>query len=449
MMEYRKQRSEKLYDDVLDLLPIDPFGMDLTATLTAVSEWLKDIEKDLDSLGFIICEGVEMNKEDDDSVYKGLNLFWNGGPAQFTTDGRKRKINEISMQFHEGLGIALCDGDLVMGSSNIDDDDDDDDSMCFGYEKYWVQGGDVDDNDDDDDVPNSNISEECSIICVDDIDNNDGACPHDAMFFALGYLGVKDLLNIGMVCKSFRGTVQNDPLLWRSIHIDCPLNKTLTDDKLLWLTDRAQGNLQCLCLVECTKITIGGLRRVLERNPGLTKLNIPGCATLSIGNIISCLKSYKSSAFPGIKQLRVGGHHGVTMEQFEELNFLLDIDCKKPIVSHKPRFYGAGNLYLSCDDDRPIDIEACPKCQKPRQVYDCPAESCQSCRACTFCIARCMKCGHCVNDSGYEETFCLDLLCLECWEQIMNFREEMEVSVSSSNCKSLHQQASFRFCVFG
>jgi hypothetical protein len=101
----------------------------------------------------------------------------------------------------------------------------------------------------------------------------DKEAPHAAFAFALGYLGVRDLLVVETVCRSLRSTVQSDPLLWRSIHIDQPLNEKITDDVLLQLTNRAQGNLQCLSLVECPRITDDGLKHVLENNPRLTKVS--------------------------------------------------------------------------------------------------------------------------------------------------------------------------------
>lgn len=139
---------------------------------------------------------------------------------------------------------------------------------------------------------------------------------------------------------------------------------------------------------------------------------------------MSILKDFKSTGTHGVKHLRIGGLYGVTERHFEELKLLLGTDSQMLQRSHKPHFYHRGNLYLSCDDDRAIDIEMCPRCQNLRLVYDCPAEGCQGmghhahvtqvCRACTLCIARCSQCGKCINDNEYEETFCLELLCSSC-----------------------------------
>jgi hypothetical protein len=118
---------------------------------------------------------------------------------------------------------------------------------------------------------------DCGETCFD---GGEGGAPHDAMFFALAYLGVLDLLNVERVCKSLHDGVRSDPLLWRSIHIDQRLSEKITDDALLKLANRAQGTLQCLNLVECIKITDGGLKRVIETNPKMTKVRI--CYAISI-----------------------------------------------------------------------------------------------------------------------------------------------------------------------
>lgn len=141
-----------------------------------------------------------------------------------------------------------------------------------------------------------------------------------------------------------------------------------------------------------------------------------------------------------LKRVRIGGIYGMTEEQFDELKLLLGTEGQKPPGDHKPRFYQRGKLYLPCEDNRIIDIEMCPRCQKARLVYDCPDEACmvkeaasQVCRACTLCIARCFQCGRCINDMEYEETFCLELLCSNCSnEETMKNQESAGRSVASS-----------------
>ncbi|KAE8654427.1 F-box protein SKIP14 [Hibiscus syriacus] len=247
-----------------------------------------------------------------------------------------------------------------------------------------------------------------------------GEAPHEALILALGYLGVRDLLVVENVCTSLRNIVQNDPLLWRSIHIDQPLNEKLTDYSLLQITNRALGSLECLSLVDCKRISDEGLMCVIENNPKLIKLSVPGCTRLSIEGILNSLKALKSMGTQGVKHLRVGGLFGVTVNHFEELKFLLGIDNQIQQIVHKPLFYNWRTLYLSSEDDRAIDIEMCPRCQNVMLLYDCPAEGCrqkdhtQLCRACSLCILRCLQCGGCIDDNEYEETFSLEYLCLDC-----------------------------------
>ncbi|KAI3909182.1 hypothetical protein MKW98_012919 [Papaver atlanticum] len=211
------------------------------------------------------------------------------------------------------------------------------------------------------------------------------------------------------------------------IHIDQPASRErITDDDLLQLANRAQGNLRTLSLVKCSKITDDGLKRVLERNPRLIKLNVPGCTRLTVEGILKCLKNFKCRNTPsgGIKQLRVGERYDVQQIHFEELKSLIGEDsCRQRSTVKRPRFYGQRYSLPCGDDDCAMDIEVCPRCQFFRMVYDCPAESCQgekmephSCRACRFCISRCYQCGRCINDVG--ETFCLEPLCSDCRNQV-------------------------------
>ncbi|KAI3872279.1 hypothetical protein MKX03_021401 [Papaver bracteatum] len=215
----------------------------------------------------------------------------------------------------------------------------------------------------------------------------------------------------------------------QDLHIDQAASREwITDDALLRLANRAQGNLRSLSLVKCSRITDDGLKRVLERNPGLIKLCVPGCTRLTIEGILKCLKIFKSGNTPsgGIKQLRVGERYDVQWIHFEELKSLIGEDsCTQRSNVRNPRFYGQ-RYSMSCgDDDCAMDIEVCPRCRFFRMVYDCPSESCQgekmegqSCRACRFCISRCYQCGRCIDDVEPEETFCLEPLCSDCRNQV-------------------------------
>ncbi|CAL9038780.1 unnamed protein product [Musa banksii] len=203
------------------------------------------------------------------------------------------------------------------------------------------------------------------------------------------------------------------------------LGEKITDDVLLRLTQRAQGNLQCLSLSGCSRITDDGVKCVLDNNPKLKKLSVAGCVRLSLDGIINNLKAFRSQGTPGIEHLKLGRLFSISGEQFGALKLLLGIDQHQQAQAQKPRFYHTSDSSLVCDDDCVIDVEMCPVCQKYKLVYDCPSEGCQEkgpkhCRACDFCIARCIQCGKCIKDCMYVETFCLEYLCSGCWKEALH-----------------------------
>ncbi|XP_042469710.1 F-box protein SKIP14-like isoform X1 [Zingiber officinale] len=253
---------------------------------------------------------------------------------------------------------------------------------------------------------------------------------HDAFLYSLGHLNLQDLLSVEGVCRSLRVAVQSDHLLWRCIHLDSPLSEKFTDDVLVRFAQRSQGNLQCLSLSGCSKITNDGLKRVLDISPKLRKLNVSGCVRLSLDGIINDLKEFQSQGMPGIQHLKLGKLFVVSEEQYGELKSLLCLDQLQHSQPQKSRFYHTCRLSHHCDDNCVLDFDLCPFCEKYKLVYDCPSESCQvqgpkGCRACDVCISRCVQCGKCIRDSRYMETFCLEYLCSGCWSlPPSNEREE-------------------------
>lgn len=421
--------GEPLGDDVIDKFPNNPLGVDWArSTLTAIAGWFQELKEESESgcngLGYGVDEAErKIGDQYHHQLFAEMNCVW-GGAIRIQHPGFSELIDEISVPCDgfEGFGVEPKWCDNVKGSMSFSQDD----NQVVSNRAQELRG--------------------CGENCFD----GEGGAPHDAMFFALSYLDVEDLLNVERVCKPFRDTVRSDPLLWRRIHIDQPLSLRIADDALVKLASRAQGSLQCLSLVQCIGITDSGLKRVLESNTRLTKLSVPGCIRLTVEGILNNLRAFKFVGTPGIKQLRIAGVSRITDKQFEELQFLLDADKHIQPSARKPQFYCGG---LSCDDDHAIDIEVCPRCLELRLVYDCPAESCQGkhqaaqlCRACKHCIKRCIHCGSCIKDDDYEETFCLDLLCLDCYNQLFNCQEGPGEKVAS-NCTIFHQET--RFSIVG
>ncbi|KAL8150090.1 hypothetical protein V2J09_019898 [Rumex salicifolius] len=426
--------QESVSEDILSLLPADPFGMDMSTTFTAaIKGLLEDLEVDC---GF---GGPEVGSNGGDCpLFVGWNLIWNNALGFGSS-------NPMADKSGSEMGISSCygmAGILKMGDAIYDNKSASCSETVQGVYADCYQKLKVDDNMQMSGHVSCHATSN-SVCNMDDscfrepgIYSDDNESPHNAFIFALGYLGAYDLLSVERVCKSLCCIVQNDPLLWRNIHIDERLSERITDDILLLLTDRAQGKLQSLSLVECTKITDGALKDVLKRNSSLTKLSVSGCTRLSIDGVLNCLKTFNSAAVSGIKHLRIGGIYGMTERHFEDLKAVMGINNPMTVNAGKPHFYRRGNFFLSVEDDRAIDIEVCPRCQNFRLLYDCPVDehSVQMCRGCIICIPRCVNCGRCINDGEFEETFCLELLCSVCGEQSLDCQGEIKAS-KSTHCK--------------
>ncbi|KAJ1392450.1 Leucine-rich repeat domain superfamily [Sesbania bispinosa] len=251
--------QDSVSKDILDLLPSDPFGMDISTTFTAITGWLEDLEVDYGAYG-----GDELGaSEENYQLFAGLNFIWNNAMRFHGFPGGNVCVEEKKLHGPSGL-VGECSRreDGASASCNFD----------FG--SACDMDGMLDFGCDYKDVPIASVSGDTDMDDVNPLGGDDPELtPHPALSFCLSYLGLSDLLVVERVCKSLHATVRGDPLLWRSIHIDQPLNERITDDVLLQLTNRAQGNLQCLSLVECTRITDDGLKRVLEANPKLLKVS--------------------------------------------------------------------------------------------------------------------------------------------------------------------------------
>ncbi|GJN03561.1 hypothetical protein PR202_ga21017 [Eleusine coracana subsp. coracana] len=53
--------------------------------------------------------------------------------------------------------------------------------------------------------------------------------PHAALFLALGYMRLRELLSCGRVCRRLRDAVAGDPLLWRRFAVEPPLSHRITE----------------------------------------------------------------------------------------------------------------------------------------------------------------------------------------------------------------------------
>ncbi|KAJ4973403.1 hypothetical protein NE237_006577 [Protea cynaroides] len=246
--------------------------------------------------------------------------------------------------------------------------------------------------------------------------------PHEALFFVLAYLQLRERLSVRVVCKSLRDAVDNDVLLWLDIFIEPPLSYRLLNDALFKITSKAHGRLRTLSLKRCVKITDDGLQRVIENNPHINKLYVPACTTLTGNGIVTIVKMLTDHS-QDLKHLRLHGMYGITKQHIETILSCLKVqkeDQKQSILFFYHRRFSP---LIHWDTAHPIDVGVCPKCSDVRQVFDCPRDSCKwkkehpllECRGCFPCVPRCEECGGCIDWDELGETVCMDILCSDCW----------------------------------
>lgn len=262
----RKNTGDSSSVDILDVLPSDPFGMDINNTFTAITGWLEDL--DYNNQYGRGRDDIWIGDGNHQQLFAGLSFIWNNA-MQFQSSG----YNYGSESLY-GFGGAF-DGSLFSawkfpesrGVNNGFGGAFDGDGSCHGA---FISASSVDEVLSLEDARNAG-----EVVGSSDRCNNgeDNANVHPAFGFSLYHLGVKDLLSVSMVCKSLHTTVCDDSLLWKHIHICQPLNEKITEESLLHLTKRAQGTMQCLRLVDCCRITDDCLKRVLECNPQVVKVS--------------------------------------------------------------------------------------------------------------------------------------------------------------------------------
>lgn len=225
--------------DPVDLLPTDPFGMNLESSFTAaIASCIEDL-----------------------TVMSGAGHFGNGDDNDFFAD-LSYYLNQAFVFAPEHWGAdykGAFEGSFGPGGLSSDGG--------TGQFSWLPLNGSMED-------PSSSC--QATLACFDRVDAapvQEGNDAHEGMVFVLGYLGLRDILSVEMVCKSLRSAVRNEPFLWRCIHIESDLGKKISDADLLCLSQKSLGSLQCLSLVGCTNITDQGLRAVLNCNPQLTKVS--------------------------------------------------------------------------------------------------------------------------------------------------------------------------------
>ncbi|XP_057777533.1 F-box protein SKIP28 [Salvia miltiorrhiza] len=243
-------------------------------------------------------------------------------------------------------------------------------------------------------------------------EEEEGSSPNEAIFFVLAYLPVFELLSMARVCTSLRDAVKNDRLAWLRMVVDRPLNRRVSDDRLVEVASMAEGRLQALVLINCLNITDDGLFTLIHHNPLITKLHIPGCTSLSAGGVVRAVQLLTKDNHR-LRSLKISGIYGVRREDLQTLRGLVEHNVTR---QERGKMLYHHHNKIESDDDPCIDVDICPKCNDVRMVFDCPRHLCE-CRGCDSCIVRCIECGVCIKviDQEAEAAACADALCLTCW----------------------------------
>ncbi|BFG17255.1 hypothetical protein CerSpe_035280 [Prunus speciosa] len=167
--------------------------------------------------------------------------------------------------------------------------------------------------------------------------------PHEALSLISAYLPLFELLAMSGVCTSLRDAVNKEVLSWLDIVVKSPLNLRLSDEILMKITSKANGRLTTLALMDCAKITDDGLQRVVERNPLINKLYLPGCTGLTPEGVIGAVKTL-SEHHHGLKSLMINGIYNINKEHLETLRPYLEKNLSQqeqsgswPLLFHEHR----------------------------------------------------------------------------------------------------------------
>ncbi|XP_010424934.1 PREDICTED: F-box protein SKIP28-like [Camelina sativa] len=223
----------------------------------------------------------------------------------------------------------------------------------------------------------------------------------EVLLIVLPYLpSLFELLSMTRVSRSLRDAIRDETALWTNIAVEPPLSSRLTDDILSEITSKSAGKLKTLILRRCLRVTDKGLRRVVDSNPLISKIIVPGCSGLTPEGIMECVVSMSKNNHK-LETLHINGVNGFTKQHLSSLL-----------------------TYLSSEGGT-IDLEVCPKCDEVRMIPPCSRESCnrkqtneRKCRGCWLCIPRCAECSVCLGpETESQEAACGndDVLCLECW----------------------------------
>ncbi|OMP06432.1 hypothetical protein CCACVL1_01579 [Corchorus capsularis] len=159
--------------------------------------------------------------------------------------------------------------------------------------------------------------------------------PHEALFLVLPYLPLLELLVMSEVCMPLKDAVKKDILPWLNIIVERPLNLRFSDEILMKVASKANGRLKTLALINCARITDNGLQRVIDENPLINKLHIPGCTGLTPDGVISAVQKLCQNPHHSLKSIQINGIYNMKKEHLETLTSYLLTNQKEQQVQRK------------------------------------------------------------------------------------------------------------------
>ncbi|CAN6910138.1 unnamed protein product [Brassica oleracea] len=203
-----------------------------------------------------------------------------------------------------------------------------------------------------------------------------------------------EFISLSGVSPVLRNSIRDQTVLWTMVVVEPPLSSCLTDDNLWEFTLKSAGKLNTL------------IRRVVDANPLIKKLIVPGCTGLVPEGIIACGESLAKNNHK-LETLHINSVPGFTKDHLSAL------------LTYLPQ-------------EGAIDLEVCPKCDQVRMIPPCSRESCKregrnerECRGCWYCVPRCMECAVCLgpDTDQIEEAACgADVVCLPCSQALPKCR---------------------------
>ncbi|WZZ73712.1 hypothetical protein YC2023_085082 [Brassica napus] len=161
------------------------------------------------------------------------------------------------------------------------------------------------------------------------------------LMIVLPYLhSVFVFISLSGVSPVLRNSIRDQTVLWTMVVVEPPLSSYLTDDNLWEFTLKSAGKLNTL------------IRRVVDANPLIKKLIVPGCTGLVPEGIIACGESLAKNNHK-LETLHINGVPGFTKDHLSAL------------LTYLPQ-------------EGAIDLEVCPKCDQVRMIPPCSRESCVS-----------------------------------------------------------------------